>query len=124
VRGDGTGSSSSDRRSFGTNFTLQPGRWQLCAFILSNSVNTASSTTNWAYTLYSGGQASGMSFLSGSGGSMSFDSGSGSVDALYLSMGQNSRYFNGQIGHAWVFAEAISEDNISTLHESTSSYYE
>lgn len=124
VRGDGTGAGSGDRRSFGTNFTLQPGRWQLCAFILSNSVNTASSTTNWAYTFYSGGQASGMSFLSGSGGSMSFDSGSGSVDALYLSMGQNSRYFNGQIGHAWVFAEALSEDNISTLHESTLSYYE
>jgi len=123
VRGDGTGSGSGDRRSFGTSWTLQTGRWQLCAFILSNSVNSASSSTNWAYTFYNGGQASGMTFLSGSGGAMSFDSGSGSVDALYLSMGQNSRYFNGQIGHMWVFDEALSEEDITTLNESTLSYY-
>jgi len=124
VRGDGTGSASSDRRSFGTTWTLRAGTWQLCAFILSNSVNTASSSTNWAYTFYSGAQASGMTFLSGTGGAMSFDSGSGSVDALYLSTGAQGRYFNGQIGHAWVFAEALSEEDLTTLHESTSSYYE
>ncbi len=123
VRGDGTGSGSGDRRSFGTSFRLQTGRWQLCAFILSNSVNSASSSTNWAYTFFNGGDASGMTFLSGSGGAMSFDSGSGSTDALYLSMGQNSRYFNGQIGHAWVFDEALSTDDLTTLSEATITYY-
>jgi hypothetical protein len=64
-----------------------------------------------------------MTFLSGSGGAMSFDSGSGSTDALYLSMGQNSRYFNGQIGHAWVFDEALSTDDLTTLSEATITYY-
>lgn len=123
VRGDGTGTSSSDRRSFGTSFNLQAGRWQLCAFILSNSNNTASSSTNWAYTYWNGGSASGLSFLSGTGGALSFDTGSGSVDALYLSMATNSRYFDGQFGHIWVFDEALSSTDINALFNGTVDYY-
>jgi hypothetical protein len=123
VRGDGTGSGSGDRRSFGTSWTLGANKWQLCAFMLSNSSNTASSSTNYSYLKYTGGESDGLSFLSGTGGSMSFDTGSGSTDALYLSMATNSRYFNGEFGHIWVFAERLTADDIQTLYESTADYY-
>ena len=123
VRGDGTGAGSGDRRSFGTSWTLGANQWQLCAFMLSNSSNTASSSTNYSYLKYTGGESDGLSFLSGTGGSMSFDTGSGSTDALYLSMATNSRYFNGEFGHIWVFAERLTADDIQTLYESTADYY-
>lgn len=125
VRGDGTGTSSSDRRSFGTSYTLNAGEWQMCAFILSHNNNTASSSTNYSYTKFAGGEEEGLSFLSGTGGALAFEDGSGgSTDAMYLSTGVNSRYFRGSFGHFWVFAEALSADDITSLHEGTNSYYE
>lgn len=123
LRGDGDGTASSDRRTFETTWTLDENEWNMVALMLSNSSNTASSSANYAYKKAAAGNAEGLNFLSGTGGALSFDSGSGATDAFYLSSAVNGRYFTGQLGHIWVFAERLTSSDITEIYNATSGFY-
>ena len=106
IRGDDTGASSTDRRSFRTTWQMDEDKWNFIAVRLHASSNSVTTTTNWCWGYRDGGRGytwnNGLQFVSGTGGSVSYRNRYGMV----VSPGTNNRYFTGSIGHFYIFWEA------------------
>ena len=118
IRGDGTGTSSSDRRTFTTTFQINANRWNFVVVRLHSNSTSTGLNFNSAYCYKLNGRSyswsSGLSFTSGTGGAVKYNRRYGMV----ISPGTNSRYFSGSIGHFYTFWE----DNLTKI--SVSKYYQ
>ena len=108
IRGDGTGTSSSDRRTFTTTFQINANRWNFVVVRLHSNSTSTGLNFNSAYCYKLNGRSyswsSGLSFTSGTGGAVKYNRRYGMV----ISPGTNSRYFSGSIGHFYTFWEDAS----------------
>lgn len=128
VRGDGGGTSASNRATFNSGNTLDIGGWNMVAIVMSGANTTGTgTTTNYCYIHRedTNSTSGGANFMSGSGGAVAYESQATlDMDTMYLSAGnQGARYFQGQLGHIWVFDRALSSSEVGTLVTNTSSYY-
>jgi hypothetical protein len=118
TRGDGTGTSSTDRRTFTTTFQLNENRWNFVAVRLHSNSQSTGLNFNSAYCYKLNGRSyswsSGLGFTSGTGGAVKYNNRYGMV----ISPGTNTRYFTGSIGHFYTFWE----DNLTKV--SVNKYYQ
>lgn len=104
-RGDGTGTSSSDRTTWTTSFSLNANEWNFVMLRVQVSGQTVAQQNNQIYVYKDGGRgfgwSSGLSYSSGTGGACKFMNNG----VLVFSPGTNSNYWSGEIGHFYVFWE-------------------
>ena len=119
LRGDGGGTSSTNRRTFETSATLRDGEWNFIAWQGYDNSTSLGIAYNYFWTWNSiDDWSNGVSFLSGAGGGLAYNN----TDGMAISGHPNSVYFNGDIGGIWVFDQSISTADINLLKDSTDIY--
>jgi hypothetical protein len=131
-RGDGLGNTSGNRRSFAGSATFNgsAAKWQFAAIIISNSDNTASSTSNWMYAYVWNGSAyvwsNGATTIAGSpgsGGAMawSVDSGTETTNCMIINPLVGTG-FQHELGHMYVFGGALTQTQVEYVRDMTDTY--
>ena len=131
-RGDGGGTSSSDRYTFGTTATLPTNQWAFVALQTANYTNTVSTTYNYAYCyVYDSRTASwswvnGASYISGTAVGMTYsgDSGTTTTQCMILNpSGNTSAGLVWELGHMYFLNQAIaSTTSVDYFREQTDIY--
>jgi len=131
-RGDGGGTLSSDRYTFGTTATLPSDQWAFIVVQTANNTNTVSTSYNycWAYIYNartsSWGWTNGASYISGTGGIMSYSSDSGTNTTqcmIFNPAGSASAGLVWELGHLFFYNQAIGNTtNVEYLREQTDIY--
>lgn len=120
IRGDGTGTASSDRRTFESSGTLQQDVWNFVAFQTVYNSTSVGTTANYFWTHNGSAWSNGASFLSGTGGNTAY----GSTDGMTLSGASNGgRYFQGAIGGIYAFDQQMATADIESLQGNTRGVY-
>lgn len=121
VRGDGGGTSSTNRRTFESNFTVAQNEWNF--FVWQGEYNsiTIGTANNYMYgwNQLTGWQG-GTTFLSGAGGNLSYTN---TQKWIFSPAANGGRYFDGDIGGWYVFDKTISASNLQRLRDYTKPYY-
>jgi hypothetical protein len=125
LHGDGTGTASSDRRSYVSVANAVSTGWYLVCFqIVGNTTSFNSAGTNriWTSSASSGNASTTdqISTRTGTGGNLVYNT----SRRYCLGQFSNGGYFNGAIGHQWCFSNNISEDEYSSLYDATFTLYE
>ena len=123
IRGDGTGTSSTDRRTFQSLGTLQQDQWNFVVWQGEYNNVTISTSANyfWIYNAVSGWQA-GATFVSGTGGNKAYQGSSGG-SLVVSSASNNGRYFDGSVANIYAFNERLDySTEIQTLRSNTDVY--
>lgn len=120
LRGDGGGTSSSNRRTFQSSGTVELGNWNFVVWQGLDSSTTVSTTANYMYiwNLSLGWQA-GASFLSGNGGALNY----GEDPWTVAPMAANALEWGGIYGGWYVFNTAQPSSNMIDLKDNTRSHY-
>lgn len=121
IRGDGGGTSSSNRRTFAsTDFIVQE-EWNFLAFqgAYNNQTRNTSNNYIWLWN-QSNGWSNGISFLSGTGGNLGFST----SDGMAISGGGNGgRHYQGYIGGIYAFNQTMAQGDIESLKDNTQATY-
>ncbi len=120
LRGDGGGTSSSNRRTFQSAGSIEINNWNFVVWQGLDSSTNVSTTANYMYIWnpLNGWQA-GASFLSGNGGALAY-----SEDPWTVSpMAAGAREWGGIYGGWYVFNQSQPSANMITLKDSTRGYY-
>ena len=121
LRGDGGGTSSTNRRTFQSSGTVELSAWNFVVWQGKDNSTTIGTTSNYMYiwNIQNGWQA-GASFLSGTGGSLDYQS----EDPWTVSpMAAGAREWMGIYGGWYVFNTDQPSANMIDLKDATRSYY-
>jgi len=121
TRGDGTGTASSDRRTFEGSGTIAQNEWNFVAWQGQYNSTTISTTTNYMYIWnVPNGWQPGLSFISGTGGNLSYNN----TEKFVVSEATNGgRHFDGDFGGWYVFDQTVTSVNLEKLKDYTKPYY-
>jgi len=120
IKGDGTGTASSDRRTFESSGTVAQNEWNFIVWQGVYNSTTINSTNNYFYVWnVPNGWQSGATFISGTGGNLFYD------DVTWMVGGgaNGNRWFDGIFGGWYVFNQSQPSATLQTLKDNTKAYY-
>ena len=116
-KGDGTGTASTDRVTFNTRWTLVFGSWNFICIRMrvAGGQNNIATTEHYAWGYIPNGRnnayawSDGLIYVSGTGGNLKYMQNKEFV----VNPGDNGDYFNGEIGHFYIFAEGSAAKQVT-----------
>ena len=123
LHGDGTGTASSDRRSYVTGANAVSTGWHFVVFQIAGnttSFNSAGTNRIWTSDTNAFSSTDQISTRTGTGGNLAYNT------SYRYCLGQfsNGGYFNGSIGHQWWFTNHISATEAESLWNGTNQLYQ
>ena len=123
LHGDGTGTASSDRRSYVTGANAVATGWHFVVLQIAGnttSFNSAGTNRIWTSDANSFSSTDQISTRTGTGGNLAYNT------SYRYCLGQfsNGGYFNGSIGHQWWFTNHISATEAESLWNGTNQLYQ
>lgn len=123
LHGDGTGTASSDRRSYVTGANTVGTGWHFVVLQIAGnttSFNSAGTNRIWTSDTNAFSSTDRISTRTGTGGNLAYNT------AYRYCLGQfsNGGYFNGSFGHQWWFTNHISAGEAESLWQATYQLYQ